>query len=930
VVLATATTSAAQDSLISLGIDPLPPTDSQSSIQLDGQVQAATLIISTNGTLSINLPGQVEETGGDPEQLWDNPNTGATVGTYGAGGTTAGGVVAATNSPDPYTGATIGSMYATPAPTPGLYAAEIIINAATVNLNGLIQSGQANYTLTLDPAVDPYLNSDLSDLVGKVSKVTALAHQPSGDFVVYWDPIGNSGRLLVSPTRVNGGDVEITGNILNTGNGQIKVLGGYGNISVTNNTSYDLEVQKLDVSTPGAGTLLINDTSGIGQVTFDPNVLRNPSVANDTTQVVDVAGDTIAVAGNPGLTSGTAVVYDDEGHTPIGGLTNGQTYYVKVLGDGTFQLYTNAGLTNLVNLSGSVSAAMGPVQRFTYTPGNLASGRQAGHVYTTLYQASNGDVAVTTDDGVNPATTLDAQPLTESYSPMSTWRYGWTIGVTQQVKAWAIETHSSWAGLISTGSGYTGPFTNTVVEGVPTLVGAGPYYYTANDGLATNGYSFTSTTIPAGSTSFNSKPLDTTTTWYGTTTITVEHDAFYGQQILNSSEISAARPVDIQFIGGSQGTVTVNSKGNVYIDGAIMNPTGTTTITSQGSIESAGNSGVVGGNHVVLQAQNGIGDVGGPLQIDVAPTSISFDPGFAGIVNLSGNTIQTGPATGLKTGTELTYDAEGNSAIGGLISGHNYYANFSAKNGTIQLYGTRAQAFAGGAGGRVDLTSDSNTGAQQRFTITTSVAASLDATTASGDIDLAQVASGGNLSIDKVAAQSLGTVTLSSQGSILVAGGGQGLVSGGAINLSAAGAVGNGTNTPLLLDSPNATDVLQDKLTITAQTNVYLQEKSGDLRVNSIITGGDVWINVPNGNLLDENSNSHIDQRTEAELLSGVWNSLHLTDATGYHQEVQAAISAFVTAKAQEYQTYWQFRNEQPDPSVFDPNFLVVLTPAQL
>ncbi|MGH3551947.1 MAG: beta strand repeat-containing protein, partial [Mycobacterium sp.] len=37
-----------------------------------------------------------------------------------------------------------------------------------------------------------------------------------------------------------------------------------------------------------------------------------------------------------------------------------------------------------------------------------------------------------------------------------------------------------------------------------------------------------------------------------------------------------------------------------------------------------------------------------------------------------------------------------------------------------------------------------------------------------------------------------------------------------------------------------------------------------------------------------------------------------------------------MTAKAQEYQTYWQFRNEQPDPSVFDPNFLVVLTPAQL
>src|SRR6202007_739327 len=179
------------------------------------------------------------------------------------------------------------------------------------------------------------------------------------------------------------------------------------------------------------GTLLINDTSGIGEVSFDPFARRNPANSSDLRKVVDIASSTIAVAGHPGLTSGTAVVYDNEGHTSIGGLTNGATYFVKVLGDGTFQLYSDAGLTQLVTLSGTVTQQMGPVQRFTYTPGNLASGRQAGHVYTTLYQASNGDVARTIDDGVNAASTVDGLSLSQSYSPMSTWRYGWTVGITE-------------------------------------------------------------------------------------------------------------------------------------------------------------------------------------------------------------------------------------------------------------------------------------------------------------------------------------------------------------------------------------------------------------------------------------------------------------------------------------------------------------------
>ena len=892
----------------------------------------------------VNLPGQVDETGGVPEQLWDAEGT---VGTYGAGSTTAGGVVAATNNPggNPYTGETIDEILATQ-PTTGLDADDIIIQAATVNLNGLIQSGQADYDLTLGPQAI----ADIQDLIaGGDTKVTALAHQPSPNFEVYWQPSGG-GSILVSPTRITGGDVEITGNVVNTGNGQINVLGGYGNVNITNDTPYAIEVQQLDVSSPGTGTLLINDTSGIGQVTFDPNAFRNPENENDTTLVVDIVSSTIAVAGNPGVTSGEALTYNTQGSTPIGGLINGATYYVAVQSDGTFRLYANQadakadgglGDSNYVHFSGVVTKAMGPVQAFNFTPSNLASGRQAGHVYTTLYQESAGNVTVTTNDGVDPATTLYGQSTTESYAPMSTWRYGWTVGVTKITKEYSIQTSSSWIGLISTGGGYTGPFTSQVAEGTPTLVGAGPYYYTANDALP-NGYAFNSTTIPTGTTYYSSKALGTTTTWYGTTTITVEHDGVFGDQFLYSHEISGARSVGISFIGSNQGAVTINSQGNVIVDGPILNPTGTTTITTQGSIKSDGNTGVVGGNKVVLQAQNGIGDSGGPLQVDVSPVSIPFNPSQSGIVNASNNTIDTGPVAGLKTGVEVTYNDEGNAPIGSLVNGANYYVNYNAANGTIQLYDNQEHAFAGGADGLYLLNSNAGTGIQQKFTITTPAASSLDATTVLGAIDLAQVAAGDDLPIDVVMSQSLGAVTLSSQGSLIVANGGLGLVSGGAINLIAANNVGNSASTPLLVDTPSATDIAGDRLTVTGLTqaggstanpvagNVFLEETTGDLQVNTIDAAGDVWIDVPNGNLINADTNTTVDQRTEAQLLSGVWSALELTDATGYQEQVEAVISTYVSAQEQSYQTYWQFRDEQPDPSVFDPNFEVTLTPAQL
>jgi hypothetical protein len=1120
-------------------VSPAPPADSQGSIPINNELQAGTLVLSTNGRLVINLPGQVDAVAGndhtldqwigtvqplsvssppnpaiitegpylqDPVTLATNINqlgggiasaADETGDSQGAGSNqiknlaynvvTAGwapGMTITDTAEDIVAGTTIKSissdgltvtlsqnfktgttgttgtiftvdgrptlesfLSSMTAPV-SLNSPEIIINAAVVDVDGIIQSGESDYNLTLDSTEA----SEIAALIaGGDTVTTPLPTQPSPLFQVYWQPKGSSGQIVVAPVRVNGGDVEITGDVVNSGAGQINVLGGYGNINITNNTPYAIEVQQLDASKAGIGTLLINDTSALGSVSFFP--------AQTSPPVVDFNNSTIMIGGNSsGLQTGQQVTYNAEKHTPIGGLTDGHTYFanvnevvndtnntiffglntglstgdivtynaeghseiagltaannsgsvtpgqffVRVNGDGTVSLYdtqahatdtahttglrilgnsgggseqeftfsggpgfvkfnptgtvlrlydnqvdANAGgSAGLVGLTGSVTNGMGPVQEFTFTPANVGAGFTANQVKSTLYQETNGDLTITTASGV-----LDQQSATEQYDPMSTWRYGWTVGLDVVDKLFSIETSSSWLGIISTGSGYTGPFASSTPLGPPSLQGAGAYYYT--DSSALGPYTFDSTKQVL-SDSYSSKGLHTSTTWYGTTTITVEHDDVQGQFILDNTTISAHNPINIQFIGYAQGTVTVNSTGNVIVDGPILNPTGTTTITSQGSIETAGNVGVVGGNQVVLQAQTGIGDSGGPLQVEVGPTSVQFDPNGTTpapangpIVDTTNNTIFVGQTNVIKQGQELTYNAEGNNVIGGLTNGNSYLVFYNAQNGTIQLFDTQAHAMAAflnnGTAGLVDLTSNIGTGTVQEFTITTPNHASLNATTATGDINLLQVTSAGDLPVDTVMSDSLGTVTLSAPGgSILVAQGGQGLVSGGAINLIAENNVGNSTGTPLTVDTPSGTDILGDRLTITGVTplgastsnpltgSVFIEEKSGDLQVNSIDAIGDVWVDVPNGNLVNANTNQTVDQRTEAQLLAGVWSDLQLTDATGFKEQVQAVVSTYTAAQEESYQAYWQFRNEQPDPSVFDPKFTVTLTDAQV
>ena len=219
--------------------------------------------------------------------------------------------------------------------------------------------------------------------------------------------------------------------------------------------------------------------------------------------------------------------------------------------------------------------------------------------------------------------------------------------------------------------------------------------------------------------------------------------------------------------------------------------------------------------------------------------------------------------------------------------------------------------------------------------------ASLYAETAGGGIYIEETV--GDLPVDQILAGVGSDVSLSAGGTIKIGRAGSeasgipgvnvgelfdGLVEGGAITLvSESGGVGEASR-PLQLDSG---DERSDKVNISAGlAGIYFDEIGGDLRVETISTTGDVVIGVLAGDLLDANRVEQVDDRAIEALRAGVWGSLQLTAALGATDKIDETLDAFASAKSQQYRTYWQFRNTQPDPSVYDAGFRVALTPDEL
>ncbi len=151
----------------------------------------------------------------------------------------------------------------------------VYINATDINVNGVIQSGYANYYVDIGSEVENKINSlqsnynsssgVISDQVitsGDTYKIInggAVWDSGAGAYKyqlnVYYNPSTN--KIVVEDIDANGGQIYLTGRISSTGNGKIVCLDGLSNISVNNKLDYVMQL----------GDLTVNETSGLVKIT---------------------------------------------------------------------------------------------------------------------------------------------------------------------------------------------------------------------------------------------------------------------------------------------------------------------------------------------------------------------------------------------------------------------------------------------------------------------------------------------------------------------------------------------------------------------------------------------------------------------------------------------------------------------------------------
>ena len=151
----------------------------------------------------------------------------------------------------------------------------VYISGHDVNLNGLVQSGYASYTATLDTDSlnkiqsldDTYRETVLTDATvlsdSQFAVVNTGSHydEYTDQYVytpgIYYNP--STKKLVVDSITTNPGQVVITGNVISTGNGRVYAADGAAEISIdTTASDRDVQVNNLSVSS-GSGLVSITD-----------------------------------------------------------------------------------------------------------------------------------------------------------------------------------------------------------------------------------------------------------------------------------------------------------------------------------------------------------------------------------------------------------------------------------------------------------------------------------------------------------------------------------------------------------------------------------------------------------------------------------------------------------------------------------------------
>ncbi|WP_380052864.1 leukotoxin LktA family filamentous adhesin [Falsihalocynthiibacter sp. SS001] len=360
---------------------------------------------------------------------------------------------------------------------------------------------------------------------------------------------------------------------------------------------------------------------------------------------------------------------------------------------------------------------------------------------------------------------------------------------------------------------------------------------------------------------------------------------------IKTKSLKANNTINVNFIGQDQGQITVNSNngGSVILTGTLDNVAGNTTITATqagSSIVQGNNDALISATSINLDAGDYVGGVpASVINAQDAGTAFSQAPADAAIiVRLNGANAGDGGVSANARNGNVSLLSRSNLVVDQITAS----GSPNEGKGNVSLVAYRdmlakdTDAFVQGA--RVDLVA------------------------ISGDI--------GGTADDQMLMVNTGFTTNPAERPF----------GDPALDPSIP------TNARYGLSATASGDIGIRSAGWNPQNGEASKNEDGSILVDQVLSiGGDVRLKS-SGFILDNNPIEVIDTRTYDELL-GYWEELGLlaedaargVDGTNNAEKRDQAVLAYKQSKEHAYNQYWNLRDQQSDPSVYDPSFQVVV-----
>ena len=220
-------------------------------------------------------------------------------------------------------------------------------------------------------------------------------------------------QVVIGQQSIQAGNIYLYGNIFSTGNGHLYASSGYGQISITNGTTYPVVVNTLSTGTGQNGQIEIVDTSQTGNTTTGSNgqvenwPLATLYIYNWQTGAISEyqntgAGDASNASTLVATTSGYVTSYQPNNGGGLGGLGGAYFYYNSL--EGLVNELTNAAFEAFYGISFNI-----------FNPATLDRGPQSLTNAITLTMFLNDTITIEDNVLISDFEAGNYAPITAMY-----------------------------------------------------------------------------------------------------------------------------------------------------------------------------------------------------------------------------------------------------------------------------------------------------------------------------------------------------------------------------------------------------------------------------------------------------------------------------------------------------------------------------------